>query len=95
MRSRPRTDSNHKAIIATLRKCGCAVQSLAAIGNGCPDLLVSKANHCCVCEVKDGDKSPSHRKLTTDQEQWIKRWKSPVMILTSVNDAILLAGAMR
>lgn len=94
MRHRPRTDANHTSIIAALRTAGCAVQSLASVGSGCPDLLVSKNGHCCVAEVKDGERAPSQQKLTTDQEKWIANWKSRVFVLRSVDDAIKLANAM-
>lgn len=94
MRARPRTDSNHQSIVAALRTAGCAVQSLAAIGSGCPDLLVSKNGHCCVAEIKDGKRAPSQQKLTDDQEKWIANWKSRVFVLRSVEDAIKLSNAM-
>lgn len=94
MRHRPRTDANHTAIISALRTAGCAVQSLAAIGSGCPDLLVSKNGHCCVAEIKDGKRAPSQQKLTDDQEKWIANWKSRVFVLRSVEDAIKLSNAM-
>lgn len=90
MRARPRTDANHTTIISALRTAGCAVQSLAALGGGVPDLLVSKNGHCCLAEIKDGDK----KGLTPDQEKWIANWKSRVFILRSVEDAIRLSNAM-
>lgn len=90
MRHRPRTDANHTAIVAALRTAGCAVQSLAATGGGVPDLLLSKNGHCCLAEIKDGEK----KQLTPDQEKWIANWKSRVFILRSVEDAVRLANAM-
>ncbi len=89
-----RTDSNHLSIVEALRKCGCAVFSLAAIGKGVPDLCISKSGHCCLAEIKDGTRSPSKRKLTPDQVRFMAEWKSPVMILSSVDDAVRLAQVM-
>ena len=43
MRFAARVDGNQTAIVAALRKAGCNVLSLAAIGRGCPDLLVHRA----------------------------------------------------
>ena len=39
MRRAARTDENHTAIVQALLDAGCSVQSLAAVGCGCPDLL--------------------------------------------------------
>ena len=87
-----RIDDNHTAIVKALRKCGAAVQSLAAVGNGCPDLLVwFRGYH--VMEIKDGQKRPSARELTPAQTKWHAAWPGDVAVVTSVDDALRVIGA--
>ena len=78
-----RTDGNQQAIIDALRAEGASVQSLASVGAGVPDLLVGAKGRTYLVEVKDGEKCPSHRKLTPDQKRWILKWKGkpPVVLL--------------
>lgn len=88
MRQRAKVDANHTAIVAELRARGASVQSLAAVGYGCPDILCGIAGRTYLCEIKDGSKPPSKRKLTPDQEAWHQAWRGgPVLLLTSVEDA--------
>jgi len=88
MRKYARLDDNHQAIVFALRAACCVVQSLAAIGKGCPDLLVSRNGRMWLMEVKDGNKCPSARRLTTDEAGWISRWKAPVHVVNSVKEAL-------
>jgi hypothetical protein len=92
MRRAARVDENQSAVVIALRACGCEVQSMAAIGKGVPDLLVSYRNQLLLLELKDGSKPPSARKLTPAQIEWHKRW--PVHVVTSVEDAIELLSKM-
>ena len=88
MRRAARVDGNHAEIVTALRAAGATVQSLAAIGAGCPDLVVGLAGKTFLVEVKDGLKTPSHRVLTSDQRRWIERWTgSEVRILTDTGQA--------
>ena len=64
MRKRAKLDVNHLEIVATLRKCGASVVSLASLGDGVPDLLVGYRGKTALVEIKDGDKPPSQRELT-------------------------------
>ena len=59
MRRAARVDDNHLAIVRALEKAGAAVTSLATVGDGVADLLVSYRNRWHVIEVKDGSKPPS------------------------------------
>lgn len=88
MRYAARTDSNHQLIVKTLRDCGCSVQSLAALGEGVPDLLVARNGIMWLLEVKDGSKCPSQRKLTPAQQTWKATWKAPVKIVTTIAEAL-------
>jgi Holliday junction resolvase len=90
MRSRARIDDNQRELVKALRKSGCKVLSLAAVGNGCPDLLVFRANVLTILEVKDGSKPPSQQKLTIFQEQFRVDW--PVQVVNSIESALKAVG---
>lgn len=89
-----RVDGNHGAVVEALRKAGATVQSLATIGNGCPDLLVFYRG-LYLLEVKDGNKPPSARSLTPDQVEWIKAWGGPVFVVESPAHALTVIGAIK
>ena len=89
MRRAAKIDANQPAIVEALRSvAGVSVCSLAGLGDGVPDLLVGARGLSYLCEVKDGEKSPSRRMLTPDQRRWIERWTgSEVRILTDTDQA--------
>ena len=90
MRRAAKIDANQSAIVDALRKCGAFVQSLAAVGNGCPDLLIGYRGRTILLEVKDGSKVPSAQKLTPDQLNWHGGWNGSTLAV--VND---IEGALR
>lgn len=81
-----RVDANQAAIVGALRACGAKVLSLAAIGKGCPDLLVEHRGRLRLFEVKDGKKPPSERRLTPLQEEFHAEWL--VTTVDSVEGAV-------
>ena len=92
MRKHGRKDNNHDEIVDALRRVGASVQSLASVGDGCPDALVAfRGWH--VLEIKDGSKPPSARTLTPDQDTWHVIWEGQVAIATSLDDALRIVGA--
>lgn len=82
---RRRVDQNHAAIVDTFRRLGWSVQSLAAVGKGCPDLLVAKRGHTLVVEVKT-----AKGKLNAEQRAWVDGWQAAVFILQSPDDVVRL-----
>jgi len=88
MRKAAKIDDNQKAIVNVLRQIGASVQSLAATGKGCPDLLIGYRGINYLMEVKDGDKVLSKQKLTIDQEHWHSLWRGSVHIVKSVDEAL-------
>ena len=92
MRQAAKIDDNQSQIVRALRKAGCNVMSLAAVGNGCPDLLAYRAGVLTMLEVKDGAKSPSRRKLTPHQERFHVDW--PVQIVTNEIEALAAVGIL-
>ena len=92
MRRAAKRDFNHAAVVKALRHVGCKVLDLGAVGDGCPDLLVGWQGRLSLLEVKDGDKPPSARKLTPDQEEFHKAWLGlPVFIVENEEAAIAAA----
>lgn len=94
MRRAAKIDANQTEIVDALRSVGAKVQSLAAVGDGVPDLLVGFRGSLYLIECKDGKKPPSERKLTDKQEKWHAEWSGlPVYVVTCVNESIgVLAG---
>lgn len=87
-------DANQTEIVKALEAHRCSVKSLAAVGDGCPDLLVWSpwARSHELLEVKDGAKPPSARKLTPDQVKFHAKWGGPIHVVTSVAEALRAVG---
>lgn len=95
MRISAKTDANQNEIVDALRSVGALVLSLAAIGKGCPDLLVSWNGVLVLMEIKDGSKPPSQRKLTPMEMNFFNKWSnSPVFVVESVDDAINILNSI-
>jgi len=88
MRKAAKIDANQTEVVNALRAIGASVQSLAATGKGCPDLLVGYRGINYLMEVKDGNKVPSAQELTIDQEHWHSLWQGSVHIVNSTNQAL-------
>jgi hypothetical protein len=96
MRRRARTDANQAEIVNALRQAGAFVQSLAEIGDGCPDLLVSRAGKTYLLEVKDHAQPPSKRQLTDDQMRWHGAWRGGALaIVCDVESALRAVEALQ
>jgi hypothetical protein len=89
MRRAAHVDSNQAEIVDALRAAGASVEpKLARVGEGCPDLLVGIRKVTTVFEIKDGNKPPSKRRLTKDEEKWHNSWSGSVYIVESVEQAL-------
>ena len=95
MRRAAKIDSNQTEVINALKAAGASVQSLAALGKGVPDLLVSINGVNLLMEVKDGDKSKSRQKLTEDQVKWHGAWQGPVCVVDSPEAALRMIGVVK
>lgn len=89
MRTKSRVDANQEEIIQALRSAYASVQPLHTVGNGVPDLLVGYRGRNFLFEIKDGNKFPSHQKLTPHQEKWHLEWRGQVIVVNSVKDALV------
>ena len=83
-----RIDANHVEIVKALRKIGCDVISLAAVGSGGPDLLVGIAGRNYLIEVKNGKKPRSGQKLTPEQIKFHRNWCGQKTVINNINDAV-------
>jgi hypothetical protein len=92
MRNFGRIDTNQQQIVRALRHAGVSVQSIADVGNGCPDLLCGFRGANWLFECKDGRLPPSRRSLTADEDRWHKLWRGQVCVVESIEDAWRLIG---
>ena len=83
MRRAARVDANQAEIVDALRSVGAAVQSLAAVGRGVPDLLVGFRGKLYLLEVKMPGEKLTPRELT-----WHTFWAGYASIVYSAEDAI-------
>ena len=90
-----KVDANQAEIVAALIKAGCSVQSLATVGEGCPDLLVGVAGENILLEVKDGTLVPSQRELTPKQKAWHRRWEGTAHLAYSAAEALAIVKYVR
>lgn len=89
MRRAAKVDANQAEIVALLRSKGATVCDTSQLGKGYPDLTVGYKGQTLHMEIKDGRLPPSKRKLTPDQEEWLKAWRGgAVWLITSIPDAL-------
>ena len=84
-----RIDANQHQIVADLRKAGCLVVSLAAMGDGLPDLLVGYNGHNFLLEIKSAT-----GKLTPDQKRWHLFWNGQIDVVHNSTEALRAIGAV-
>ena len=91
-----KTDANQGEVVKALRKAGCSVVSLAPIGDGCPDLLVGRAGHTFLLEVKNPEyrcKSDPGKDLSDDEVAFLAAWRGGVVsVVYGVVEALASVG---
>lgn len=88
MRRAARVDENQGLIVKALRAYGATVRIITQ-GDGIPDLLVGYRGHTILMEVKDGNKPPSARQLTTAEQIFFDQWTGgKLFIVNSVEEAL-------
>ena len=73
MRRAAHIDKSQPAIVAALRAIGASVQSLAPVGQGCPDLVVGYKGVNILIEAKTVGEG--HDKLSALQTEWHATWR--------------------
>lgn len=84
-----RTDGNHTQVVDALRKAGIAVISLAALGDGVPDLLCAFREVSVLLEVKNPDSdrgAPSKVKQNT--LDFLASWPGLAYVVWSAEEAV-------
>lgn len=89
MRRAAKVDANQEQIVSALRAAGATVQSLAAIGMGCPDVLVAFRGGMHLLELKHGKGKPNEL-----QGRWHVAWGAPVHVVYGPEDALRAIGAI-
>ena len=88
MRRNARIDANQPEVVRAFRSCGATVGHTHMVGDGFPDIVVGFGGDNYLIEIKDGDKPPSGRKLTSDEEEWHREWRGSVHIIESADQAV-------
>jgi len=89
---RGRIDDTQREIVNALRQIGASVQSLADVGQGCPDLLVGYRGRNILLELKGKaslKKNPPNG-LTEAQRKWHVLWEGMCFIASDAEEAIEL-----
>ena len=89
MRRAAKVDANHTEMVSAFRKLGCSVLSLASLGRGVPDLLVSLGGITWLVEVK-----MPKGKETADQIAFISGWKGCRALVRDLDGAITTVRLM-
>ena len=84
MRSRlpHKRDANHAEIATAFEQLGCSVFDSSAMGDGFTDLVCATAGQTFLVEIKTPE-----GKLTPAQEFLIERWRAPIYVVGSTDDA--------
>lgn len=90
MRRAAKVDANQEQVVSALRAAGATVQSLAAVGKGCPDLLVAFRGAMFLMEVKQGK-----GKVNELQSKWHSDWQADVFVVYGPEEALRVVGAMQ
>lgn len=85
MRRAAKRDDNEKEIVVALRKAGAYVTYV----DFPVDLICGYQGRTIMFEVKDGNKPPSARKLTPNEQKFHDEWTGgELYVVTCVDDAL-------
>ena len=88
MGARKRKDNQSK-INDNVRAHSSMFHDTGSLGGGFPDLVVGYRGVLYLLEVKDGNKPPSKRRLTPDEQKFFNDWAGyPVHVVNSTEEAI-------
>ena len=86
MRRAARVDENQADLVAYLRKRGATVKSLAAVGQGFPDLAVGYKGINLLVEIKNPSQSNTVQKLKPQQVDVHENWQGKIDIVKTEAD---------
>lgn len=94
---RVKRDANHAEIVAALKGVGATVLDLAAVGGGCPDLLVGFKGRNTLLELKNPENAKVGGKAmqgTKDKQHTFRsEWQGLAFVVTRSADALDAIGA--
>ena len=89
MRRAAKVDGNHRAILCGLNRCPhVTARSLAAVGDGMPDIIAGYLGRNYLFEIKDPAQPPSKRKLTPRQEMFHRWWAGDVRTVETLDECL-------
>jgi hypothetical protein len=81
-----KVDANQGEIVDALRAMGYTVQSLAKVGNGCPDVVVGVGKaHNVLLEIKVPGET-----LNATQKAWHRDWTGKSHVVYSFQEALMV-----
>jgi len=83
-----RVDANHGEIKKAFISLGCSVSDTSGAGKGFPDIVVGYKGITVLVEIKDGEKTPSQRKLTKDQIIFHGNFTGAIAVVKDVDDVL-------
>ena len=86
-------DAGQASIVDALLAAGYRVQTLSAVGMGCPDLLVSQTDAGGFAQMWLLEVKQAGEKLNDLQKKWHATWAAPVHIVTTPEEALTAVGA--
>lgn len=89
---RAKLDSTHAPMVELFEACGCSVLDLAAVGGGCPDVLVGRNGRSVLVEFKRPGWKPTIKGneavTAARQALWAERWRGcPIVRVQTEIDA--------
>lgn len=94
MRTAARKDDNHNEIKDCFSSLGWSVLDVAQLKKCC-DLFVSKKGETVAVEIKDGNKPPSQRKLTSGEQTFKDTWNGNWRLVESIDDVLQINREQR
>lgn len=92
MRRAAKVDRNQAEIVDALRAAGCSVAHTYMIGQGFPDVIAGRHGVNYLLEIKDGDKPPSAKRLTDDEQKFFDEWQGQVVVVETIEEALTAVG---
>jgi len=89
MRAR-KIDSNQNQVVKNLRQLGISVAITSSLGKGFPDLVIGYKGKNYLIELKDGAKTKSQKKLTTDEQDFFDSWKGQISKCENIDEILKL-----
>jgi len=95
VRQRARRDRNHAEIVRTFERLGGSWLDLSGVA-GALDGILGVAGVDIRVEIKDGELSPSKKKLTPAEGEVFQTWRGrkPVVV-TTIEEAVNLVNQLR